>query len=202
MGGSRGERPSRRLGRVDEAVAIGGAAVNPEEAEAAYERFVWDNLPRNFAGHFLHGMLGQTGFRIFGAPTFLPAYLHLISGSDIVVGLGGFLQQIGGVISPVVGAAHLEHRKRVLPVSMLMGTLMRLGMLGVALSGWFLGGYPRLLRISTMVFLFLMGFCQGAQGVAFQLLLAKVIPIARRGRLQGLRNVMGAVVTAGLSFLA
>ena len=50
-----------------------------EQAEADYERFVDDNLPRNFAGHFLHGMLGMTGFRIFNSPTFLPAYLHLIT---------------------------------------------------------------------------------------------------------------------------
>jgi hypothetical protein len=37
-------------------------------------------------------MLGMTGFRIFNAPTFLPAYLHLITrampGSDFLVGLG------------------------------------------------------------------------------------------------------------------
>ena len=32
-----------------------------EQAEAEYERFVEKNLPRNFAGHFLHGMLGMTG---------------------------------------------------------------------------------------------------------------------------------------------
>ena len=35
-----------------------------EEREAAYERFVWDNLRRNYAGHFIHGMLGMTGFRL------------------------------------------------------------------------------------------------------------------------------------------
>ena len=49
------------------------------EAEAAYEAFVWKHLPRNFAAHYIHGMLGMTGFRLFNAPTFLPAYLHLLS---------------------------------------------------------------------------------------------------------------------------
>jgi MFS family permease len=173
------------------------------DAEAAYEKFVWDNLPRNFAGHFMHGMLGMTGFRLFNAPTFLPAYLHQISGgSDLIVGLGQSLQQIGGFISPVIGATHIEHRKRVLPVSMLMGTMMRLGMLGISLAGWFLTGMPQLMLVTTLIFLFLMGFFQGAQGVAFQLLLAKVIPIQRRGILQALRNVIGGVVAAGLSLWA
>ncbi len=170
------------------------------EAEAAYERFVWKNLPRNFAGHFIHGMLGMTGFRLFNAPTFLPAYLHLLSGSTFIVGLGQSLQQLGGVVSPVIGATQIEHRKRVLPVAMLMGTLMRVQILGVALAGFFLHGQT--LLIAVLVFLFLLGVFSGPQQVAFQLLLAKVIPIARRGRLQAVRNVTGGAIAAGLAWVA
>lgn len=180
-----------------------GPGADPEslaEAEAAYERFVWENLPRNFVGHFMHGMLGMTGFRLFNAPTFLPAYLHLLSGSDFIVGLGQSLQQLGGVISPVIGATQIEHRKKVMPVAVLMGTLMRIQILGVALAGFVLHGYP--LLIAILVFLFLLGLFSGPQTVAFQLLLAKVIPISRRGRLQALRNVMGGAVAAGLAWFA
>src|SRR5258708_34925358 len=90
------------------------------EAEAAYDRFVWKNLPRNFAGHFIHGMLGMTGFRLFNAPTFLPAYLHLLSASDFIVGLGQSLPQLGGVVSTVIGATQIQHLKRVPPVASLM----------------------------------------------------------------------------------
>lgn len=169
-------------------------------AEAAYERFVWRNLPRNFAGHFMHGMLGMTGFRLFNAPTFLPAYLYLLSGSDFIVGLGQSLQQLGGVVSPIVGATQIEHRKQVLPVSMLMGTLMRIQVLGVALSGFFLHGQA--LLIAVLTFLFLLGMCSGAQNVAFQLLLAKVIPISRRGLLQAVRNVTGGAIAAALAWWA
>ena len=185
-------------GLIGEPVVAATAA--EAEAEAAYERFVWDNLPRNFAGHFMHGMLGQTGFRIFNAPTFLPAYLHMITGSDALVGLGQSLQQLGTVVSPVIGAAAVEHRKKVLPVSMLMGTLMRIQILGIALSAWFLTGQT--LVIAIMFFLLLLGLAGGAQTVAFQMLLAKVIPTVRRGRLQALRNVAGGQVSAGLAFVA
>jgi MFS family permease len=179
------------------------ATATPEDlaaAEAAYERFVWANLPRNFAGHFIHGMLGMTGFRLFNAPTFLPAYLHLLSGSDFIVGLGQSLQQLGGVISPVIGATQIEHRKKVLPVAILMGTLMRIQILGVAVAGFLLKGYP--LLIAILGFLFLLGLFSGPQSVAFQLLLAKVIPISRRGRLQALRNVTGGAIAAGLAWFA
>ncbi len=171
-----------------------------QEAEAAYERFVWKNLPRNFAGHYLHGMLGMTGFRLFNAPTFLPAYLHLLSGSDFVVGLGQSLQQLGAVISPVFAATQIEHRKRVLPVAVLLGTLMRVQILGVAVAGFILHGLP--LLIAVLGFLFLLGLFSGPQQVAFQLLLAKVIPISRRGRLQALRNVTGGAIAAGLAWFA
>ncbi|MGH7023715.1 MAG: MFS transporter [Caulobacteraceae bacterium] len=177
-----------------------GSPAEAPEAEAAYDRFVWRNLPRNFAAHFIHGMLGMTGFRLFNAPTFLPAYLHLLSGSDFIVGFGQSLQQLGGVVSPVLGATHVEHRKRVLPVAMLMGVAMRIQLLGVALAGFVLHG--RALLIAVLAFLFLFGLFSGAQGVAFQLLLAKVIPISRRGRLQALRNVTGGAIAAGLAWFA
>src|SRR5580658_10164428 len=192
------------LGMTSQEALDGGehtaAASSLEEAEAAYERSVWDNLPRNFAGHFLHGMLGMTGFRLFNAPTFLPAYLYLLSGSAFVVGLGQSLQQLGGVVSPVIGATQIEHRKRVLPVAMLMGTLMRVQILGVALAGFVLHGKP--LLIAVLVFLFLLGLFSGPQTVAFQLLLAKVIPISRRGLLQAVRNVTGGAIAAGLAWAA
>ena len=170
------------------------------EREAVYEGFVWKNLRRNYAGHFVHGMLGMTGFRLVNAPTFIPAYLHLISGSDFFVSLGASLQQLGGVISPIAGAAQIEHRKRILPVSMFLGTMMRIQILGIALAGWFLGGTQ--LLVAVLLFLFLLGLFSGPQGVAFQFLLAKMIPITRRGQLQGWRNLTGGVIAASLSYFA
>ena len=42
-------------------------------AERRFEVTVRRHLTRNFIAHLLHGMLGQTGFRLVNAPTFLPA---------------------------------------------------------------------------------------------------------------------------------
>src|SRR5256885_8800973 len=83
--GPAGSRPVLGLfvldtaGTIEQAQEASPTSQGVEQAEAAYERFVEANLPRNFASHFVHGMLGMTGFRIFNAPTFLPAYLHLIT---------------------------------------------------------------------------------------------------------------------------
>ena len=170
------------------------------EADAAYDKFVHDNLRRNYIGHFLHGMLGMTGFRLVNTPTFVPAYLHSISGSDFWVGIGTSLQQLGGIVSPVVGASQVEHRKKILPVSVTLGLLMRIQILGLAISGWFMAGPPAL--FFALLFLFLLGLFQGPQRVAFQLLLAKVIPVRLRGRLQAWRNLIGGLIAALLSYFA
>lgn len=188
---------------IEQVEAEQGPPTDLEAAEAAYEKFVWDNLPRNFAGHFMHGMLGMTGFRIFNAPTFLPAYLHLIAPpgfSSLIVGAGQALQNAGAVLSPIVGASQVEHRRRVLPVSMWMGGLMRVQIVLIALAAWFLKGSP--LVIGILVCLFFLGLFQGAQGVAFQMLLAKVIPTRRRGILQSLRNLFGGLISAALAWFA
>ena len=170
------------------------------EADAAYDQYVEDNLKRNYAGHYVHGMLGMTGFRLVNTPTFVPAYLHSISGSDFWVGIGTSLQQLGGIISPIIGAQQIEHRKKILPVSVWLGTLMRVQILGLAISGWFLVG-PWALGLA-LLFLFLLGVFQGPQRVAFQLLLAKVIPVRLRGRLQAWRNLTGGLIAALLSYFA
>jgi MFS family permease len=171
-----------------------------QQREEAYEGFIWKNLRRNYAGHYIHGMLGMTGFRLVNAPTFIPAYLHVLSGSDLVVSLGACLQQLGGVISPIFAAQQIESRKKILPVSMFLGTMMRVQILAIAIAGWLLGGTT--LLVSVLFFLFLFGLFSGPQGVAFQFLLAKMIPISRRGRLQGWRNLSGGIVAATLSYFA
>lgn len=168
--------------------------------EAAYEKFVWDNLKRNYLGNYLHGMLGMTGFRLVNAPTFLPAYLHAVSGSNAIVGLGLALQQLGGVISPIFGATKVEHRTKVMPAAMWMGGLGRVAILCMALSGWFLTGQT--LVWALLFFILMFGIFMGAQRVVFSLLMSKVIPISRRGRLQAWRNATGGAIAAVLAWAA
>ncbi len=178
-------------------------AATPEdhaEREAAYETFVWDNLRSNYVGNFVHGMLGMTGFRLVNAPTFLPAYLHLISGSNTIVGLGLALQQMGGIISPIVAGAKIEHLRKIMPTAVVMGSLGRLAILGMALAGWFLK--DRALVVTLLIFVFLFGVFMGAQRVAFSLLMSKVIPISLRGRLQAWRNAVGGLIAAVLAYVS
>ncbi|MDE0443022.1 MAG: hypothetical protein OXL38_12985, partial [Gammaproteobacteria bacterium] len=85
------------------------------DAEA---REVAEHLRRNTLTQLAHGLFGQTGFRLVSAPTFLPAYLFMLSGSDFVVGLARSLQGAGTVASPMLGASLIGHRKRFLGVTL------------------------------------------------------------------------------------
>ncbi len=168
--------------------------------EATFTAEVETNLRRNMIANFIHGMLGMTGFRIIYAPTLIPAYLQLISGSAFIVGLGQSLLQIGMLASPMVSAAALEHRKRILPAAVRFGTLMRVAVLGIAVAGYILDGWP--LVVATLACLAALGIFNGMQRVAFQMLISKLIPIDRRGLLQGARNLVGGAIAAVLSYLA
>jgi len=177
------------------------APLSPEAlraAEEAYEKQVWRDLPRNYAAHLVHGLLGQTGFRLVHAPTFVPAYIYLLSGSEIAVGLALGAQYLGAGLSSIFGATLIETRKRVLPVGFVTGALMRLQVLGLALSGLLLPDEWALVAVA--LFLGLFGFFNGMQAVMFNYLLSKVIPVARRGRLTGLRNFLAGITASAVAY--
>ncbi len=169
-------------------------------AERNYQIFVRRNLTRNYLAHLIHGMLGQTGFRLINAPTFLPAYILLLSGgSDLAVGLALALQSLGMMLTPMLGANLIEHRTRVLPIGFSTGGGMRAMILLIALAGLLLPHQWALLAI--MLFLLLFGLFQGMQGVIFNVLMAKVIPVNKRGRLTGMRNFLAGIISAILAWL-
>jgi MFS family permease len=168
--------------------------VNREEAFRAEVRA---NLPRNFTAHVLHGVLGQTGFRIIEAPTFIPVYLFELSGSNWMVGLARGLQALGMSLTPIFAASRVEHRRRVLRPTLLTGSMMRVQVLGIALAGFFLP--PEWVAPAICVLLGLFGLFNGIQGVLFNVLVAKVIPIERRGVLSGLRAAASGVTSSAVA---
>jgi MFS family permease len=178
---------------------VAGAVGDLQAAEAEYEAEIERNLPRNYVANMAHGLLGQTGFRLINAPTFVPAYIFQLSGSEVAVGLALGGQALGAALSSILGATLIEHRKRVLPMGMLVGWGMRGGVLGLALSGFFLP--DRWALICACFFLTVFGLFNGVQNVIFNYLMAKVIPLRLRGRLSGLRNFVAGVTASIVAYL-
>jgi hypothetical protein len=169
-------------------------------AEAAFRTEVRGNLRRNYLAHLAHGLLGQTGMRLVNAPTFVPYYISVLAGFDAAAGIARGLQYLGMFLSPVLGATIIEHRRRVLPVGFAIGALMRVQVLGLALGGLLLPDPWRL--VTAWLFLALFGFLLGIQGVVFNFLVSKVIPVERRGVLMGLRNALAGLTAAAVAVYA
>jgi len=142
----------------------------------------------------VHGLLGQTGFRVIQVPTFVPAYIYMLTGANSVVGIARACQALGMFLTPIVGATLIERRRRVLPVVFATGALMRLQVLGLALAGFFLGTRGNV--IAVCVFLGLFGFFTGMQSVTFSFLVSKMTPVDRRGSLVGFRNALGGLTAS------
>ena len=168
--------------------------------EAAFQREVRESLRRNYAAHLAHGLLGQTGMRLINAPTFVPPYVFSLAGAEWAVGLARALQYLGMFLSPMVGATWIEHRRRVLPVGFFAGGMMRVMILGLALGGLLLPAPGPL--VAAWLFLGLFGVFLGIQGVVFNFLVSKVIPVAQRGRLMGLRNALSGLTATAVALYA
>lgn len=174
---------------------------NNSTEQSLYELQVQRNLRRNYLAHLAHGLLGQTGFRLINTPTFMPAFILLLSdGSNFTVGMCLSLQAFGMALSPFFGAYLIEHRKRVLPAGFVTGAAMRAMVLGIALSALLLP--PAQALPALYLCMLLLGIFTGMQGVIFHFLMSKVIPVHRRGRLTGLRNFLSGITTSVVAWLA
>ncbi len=175
-------------------------STTPEaRAEADYEAEVEANLKRNYLSLLAHGIFGMTGFRLLNAPTILPAYIFLLSDSNLVVGLIVAAQHLGSAISALPGGNMISHRKRIVPVFLLIGAMMRMQLLGVALAGLFLP--DSWILAATAVFLLFFGLFSGMQGVSFNYTVSKLVPVKVRGRLLGFRNFMAGFVSAFVAYV-
>ncbi len=167
---------------------------------ARYQAEVARHYRWNLTAHLAYGLLGTTGWRLILAPTFVPDYLFRLGGSNLAVGALLFAGGLARFASPLIGAAHVAHRPLVKRTAIRIGTGMRLQVLGMALAALVL---PARLNLPV----FALCYCafnvlNGLQGVVFGLLMAKVIPPARRGRFIGARDFAGGATAALVAWLA
>ncbi len=174
--------------------------LDPAEALAAYEAEIARNYRWNVVAHLTYGLLGTTGWRLIMAPTFVPDYLYRLGGSNLTVGAILFAGGLARFLSPLVGAARVGHQPLVKRTAIRIGTGMRIQVLGMALAALLLP-----IRYNLLAFaLFYLAFnvLNGLQGVVFGLMMAKVIPIARRGRFIGARDFAGGATAAAVAWFA
>lgn len=156
------------------------------------------NLRFNFTALLGHGLLGQTGFRLIQAPTFLPHFVSVLAGHDSAAAVMRAIQSLGQFLSPLPSASLVERRRRVKHLALLFGGITRIQVMGYGLIALLVPGEAALLLVWTVAALH--GLAMGMQGVAFQFVMSKAIPVERRGLLMGLRNAaaMASLVVVAL----
>ncbi len=172
-----------------------------EAAEIArYHAEVARHYRWNLAAHLLYGLFGTTGWRLITAPTFVPDYMFRLGGSNLAVGLLLFAGGLGRFLSPLAGAAFVAHRPLVKRTAVLVGSGMRFQVLGMALAALVLPASANYVAFFVLYCAF--SILNGLQSVVYGLLMAKVIPLARRGRFLGLRDFAGGTTAAAVAWLA
>jgi MFS family permease len=170
------------------------------DALARYQAEVERNYRWNLWAHLLYGLLGTTGWRLIMAPTFVPDYLYRLGGSNFVVGSLLFCGGVARFVAPLVGAARVGHQPFVKRTAIRIGTGMRVQVLGMALAALLL---PVRFNLAVFaVFYCAFNVLNGLQGVVFGLMMAKVIPLGRRGRFIGIRDFAGGATAALVAWIA
>ncbi|GAB4331982.1 MAG: MFS transporter [Candidatus Abyssubacteria bacterium] len=168
--------------------------------ERAFDEFVRRNFRWNFTFNLLYGLFGTTGWRLIMAPTFVPTYIHQLGGSNFIVGLLFFFGGLTRFITPPVTASLVEHHVQLKKQSILVGSLMRIQVLMMAVAGFFFSAHLNL--ISFFIFFSLFNLFMGMQNVVYNTVMAKVIPVDRRGRFIGLREFVGGVTAFLVALVA
>lgn len=156
-------------------------------------------LRRNFRLLVLHGFLGQTGFRLVQAPTFLPHFVELLAGNASAVGILRAAQSFGMFLSPLFSAGLIERRARAKGLGIVFGAALRVQVLFLAVIALAIPTEQALELIWVAVGL--MGLALGMQGVAFNFVVSKTIPPELRGRLHGLRNAAAGTLLMAVGWI-
>lgn len=153
--------------------------------------------------HFRRNFLVNTGDIIswnFGdsfvsADTILPVFVSTLTTSPVLIGMVRALWQAGWYLPQLFLAPLVEKRKRQLPLVLVLALLERLPYLIIGLAVlWF----PKLGADTTVIVFMLLyswkSIASGFTALPWQEMIAKVIPVTRRGRLIGIGYFIGRLV--------
>ncbi len=157
-----------------------------------FEREVKRNYRFNAVVNWLDGTCFWFGYSFIAPTTVLPLYVSHFTDSKLVIGLLSMLSATGWLLPQLFTANWVERLPRKKVVAVYLGFFTeRLPLFLMVPAAWFALRAPTL---SLILFFILFGWHivgAGAVAVGWQDMLAKVIPLDRRGRFFGLTNFGG-----------
>ena len=131
--------------------------------------------------------------------TVAPTFIGMLTDSEPLIGLIGTVYAAGWLLPQLVGAAVMNDQPRKKPYLMAMATIGRPLMLLLALTMW--AGLPRYPAPMLTVFFTAYGLfmlLDGVASVAWLDILARAVPLTRRGRLIGIAQLIGGIMGIGV----
>lgn len=157
--------------------------------------------PPHFRRNFLAFLIDWVCFGVFfsfvSLNSVLPGFVRELSGSEPVVGLISTIFNGGWVLPQLGVAAALSGRPRKKPIMLASTSVSRAMFLLLALSVW--TGLPRHPTAMLVVFFSALGLFTVLDGVASVTwfdLMARAVPLERRGRLVGIGQVVSGLLGA------
>ncbi len=165
------------------------------------------DVARHYRHNFVVNVMDQASW-LFGSSfisvsAILPVYASHLTDSPLLIGLIPAFTDAGWFLPQLFLAPFTEKLRHKLPLLKVLGALERLPYFILPLGVLWLHGLSRPLAIA--MFILLMAWKSVGSGISaipWQELMAKVIPVARRGRFFGTSHVLGQLLGIGGSAVA
>jgi len=160
--------------------------------DAAFKAEVERHYRRNFIVNFIDGALFWFGGSLIAPRTILPLYVSHLTDSKLLLGLIPAIASGGWLLPQLFTANWVQRlpRKKVVPVRLGLFT-ERLPVLLLAPAAWLSTRAPDVALAAVFVLFAWHVLGAGVIAVAWQDMIAKIIPVDRRGRFFGATNFTG-----------
>ena len=172
-----------------------------QDALVTFEGEVKKNYRWNFSAILLEWVFFYTGMSFASLNTVLPAFARHLTSSNLLIGLIPCLSTLGWFLPQILIANFTQKLKR-------KKDLLAFTLLGVRIPWFFLFlavtllSSPSLLLITFFILYALFSFSRGIGAPAWQDMLAKLIPLRKRGRYFGWGNFLAGGVGIFAAFLS
>jgi MFS family permease len=164
----------------------------PEHSEQDLAEMVRRNYPWNFAVTLVDGVLFWVAISFISSSTIVPLFISKLTSSQVPIGIAAMVTSAGWFLPQIFTANWTERLPRRKPMAVHVGLVVeRLGIWGVVLAALIAARSPALALALFLIALAWRALGGGAIGPAWQDLIARVIPVERRGRYWGVTCSVG-----------
>lgn len=156
----------------------------------------------NFTVNLLDWIFFSIGMSFASLNTVLPAFARHLTSSNLLIGLIPSLSTLGWLLPQILIANFTQKLKRKKDLIIFSGLGERIPWLFLFLIVMFLSSSSSLLLVTFFILYALFCFSGGIAGPAWQDMLAKVIPLKKRGRFFGWSNFLAGGVSIFGAFLS